>query len=304
MRSIASCYSEHAIKVSDSYCSGHSNQAYLSPNLAPLSTPKTITCIYKAKISSSERNLLITLTWCNNLIGQGLTVNVGGENQPSTPSEFIDSNSHQLRKNKGCKTFKSCDSEIQVYWDVSNAKYVNGPEPSTRFSVMVLIDSELCLLLGDMNEHDQLEAPKFSLVSRSETFIGSTVYSTKAQFCDSGLAHDILIKCSGDEELGGWRNPVLSVCIDQKKVFQVKKLRWNFRGNQIIFLDGLLVDMMWDLHDWLFKQTSGCAVFMFRTRSGLDSRLWLEEKNSGGLEHKEKEKAEFSLVICACKSPD
>ncbi|XVF76267.1 hypothetical protein PTKIN_Ptkin13bG0252600 [Pterospermum kingtungense] len=298
MRSIASCYSEHAIKVSDSYCSGPSNKAYLSPNLAP-STPNTVTCMYKAKISSSQRNLLITLTWCNNLIGQGLTVNVG-ENL-STPSEF-NSNSHQLRKNKGCKTFKSCNSDIEVYWDVSNARYINGPEPSTRFSVMILIDSELCLLLGDMNEEQQ-PAPKFSLVSRSETFIGSTVYSTKAQFCDTGLAHDILIKCSGEEEEEGWRNPVLSVCIDQKKVFQVKRLRWNFRGNQIIFVDGLLVDMMWDLHDWLFKQTSGCAVFMFRTRSRLDSRLWLEEKSSG-LEQMEKERPEFSLLICACKSPD
>ena len=303
MRSIASCYSEHAIKVSDSYCSGPSSQAYLSPNLAP-STPNTVTCIYKAKISS-QRNFLITLTWCNNLIGQGLTINVG--ESLSTPSKF-NSNSHQLRKNKGSKTFKSCNSEIEVFWDVSNAQYINGPEPSTRFSVIVLVDSELCLLLGDMNEEPHVKkiqseqpAPKFSLVSRSENFIGSTVYSTKAQFCDTGLAHDILIKCSGEEE--GWRNPVLSVCIDQKKIFQVNRLRWNFRGNQIIFLDGLLVDMMWDLHDWLFKQTSGYAVFMFRTRSGLDSRLWLEEKSSS-LEQKEKERAEFSLLICACKSPD
>ncbi|XVE76024.1 hypothetical protein DITRI_Ditri12bG0139800 [Diplodiscus trichospermus] len=305
MRSIASCYSEHAIKVSDSYCSGPSNQAYLSPNLAP-STPNTVTCIYKVKISS-QKNLLITLTWCNNLMGQGLTINVS--ESLSSPSKFV-SNSHQLRKNKGSKTFKSCNSEIEVFWDVSNAQYMNGPEPSTRFSVIVLVDSELCLLLGDMNEEvrqkkiqsEQQPAPKFSLVSRSEYFIGSTVYSTKAQFCDTGLAHDILIKCSGEEE--GWRNPVLSVCIDQKKIFQVKRLRWNFRGNQIIFLDGLLVDVMWDLHDFLFKQTSGRAVFMFRTRNGLDSRLWLDEKSSSSLEQREKEKAEFSLLICACKSPD
>ncbi|XWS43457.1 hypothetical protein CRYUN_Cryun16bG0105600 [Craigia yunnanensis] len=302
MRSIASCYSEHAIKVSDSYCSGPSSQAYLSPNLAP-STPNTVTCTYKAKISS-QRNLLITLLWCNNLIGQGLMINFG--ESLSTLSKF-NPTSHELRKNKGSKTFKSCNSEIEVIWDVSNAQYINGPEPSTRFSVIVLVDSEICLLIGDMNElhvkkiQSEEPAPKFSLVSRSENFTGSTVYSTKAQFCDTGLSHDILIKCGGGEE--GWRNPVLSVCVDQKKIFQVKRLRWNFRGNQIIFLDGLLVDMMWDLHDWFFKQTSGCAVFMFRTRSGLDSRLWLEEK-SNSLEQKEKERAEFSLLICACKSPD
>ncbi|OMO82088.1 hypothetical protein CCACVL1_12085 [Corchorus capsularis] len=267
MRSIASCYSEHAIKVSDSYCSG-----------------------------------------------QGLTINVNetlSSSSSSSPSATkFNSNSQELRTEKGSKTFKSCNSEIEVIWDVSDAQYMNGPEPSTRFYVIVLVDSKLCLLLGDMMNEEllhiqkiQSEKPKFSLVSRSEKFIGNSVYSTKVQFCDNGLAHDILIKCSGEEE--GWRNPVLSVCIDQKRIFQVKRLRWNFRGNQIIFLDGLLVDMMWDLHDWLFKQTSGgCAVFMFRTRSGFDSRLWLEEK--GSLEHKDQKEQsdQFSLLICACKSPD
>ncbi|XVF55656.1 hypothetical protein PTKIN_Ptkin06aG0054100 [Pterospermum kingtungense] len=273
MRSIASCYSEHAIKVSDSYCSGPSTQAYLSPNLVP-STPNTVTCLYKAKVS--QRNLLITLTWCNNLIGQGLTINVGGS--LSTSSKFS-SNSIELRKNKGWKTFKSCSSEI---------------ENSVYFSGDIKIQSE------------QQPVPKFSLVSRSENFTGSSVCSTKARFCDKGLVHDILIKCGGDEEdEEGWRNPVLCVCIDQKKVVQVKRLRWNFRGNQIIFLDGLLVDMMWDLHDWVFKQTSGgCAVFMFRTRSGLHSRLWLEEKKSSFEDQKEEEIAEFSLLIFASKTPD
>ncbi|XVE61535.1 hypothetical protein DITRI_Ditri06bG0048300 [Diplodiscus trichospermus] len=299
MRSIASCYSEHAIKVSDSYCSGPSSQAYLSPNVAP-STPNTVKCIYKANISS-QWHILITLIWRNNLNGQGLMINVG---ESLSAQSKLDSNSHQLRKNKGSKSFKSCNSEIEVFWDVSNALYFNGPEPSSRFSVMVLVDSELCLLLGDMNEELQA-TPKFSLVSRSENFTGSTVYSTKAQFSDTGMAHDILIKCSGEEEEERRRNPVLSVCIDQKKIFQVKRLRWNFRGNQVIFLDGLLVDMMWDLHDWLFKQTSGCAVFMFRTRSGLDSKLWLEEKcSTSGSFEQEKERAEFSLLFCACKSPD
>ncbi|CAI0454141.1 unnamed protein product [Linum tenue] len=61
-------------------------------------------------------------------------------------------------------------------------------------------------------------------------------------------------------------------------------MQWNFRGNQTIFVDGLLVDLMWDVHDWFFHPEAttatapAAAVFMFRTRSGLDSRLWPEEK--------------------------
>ncbi|XP_050380449.1 uncharacterized protein LOC126797770 [Argentina anserina] len=171
-----------------------------------------------------------------------------------------------------------------------------------------MADSELGVILGDKIEEvldlkkymTVISQKKFSLVSRSENVSGNAVYSTRAQFCDSGIAHDIVIKCDRDDE-GGSKSPVLTVSIDKKKIFQVKRLKWNFRGNQAIFLDGLLVDLMWDIHDWLCNPKSGRAVFMFRTRSGLDSRLWLEEKV---LEYKGQDRPEFSLVICACKSPD
>lgn len=112
---------------------------------------------------------------------------------------------------------------------------------------------------------------KFSLVSRQEHFSGNTLYSTKAQFCDSGNIHDVLIRCSGESE--GLKHPVLSVYVDINMVTRVKRLQWNFRGNQSIFVDGLLVDLMWDVHDWFFNPASGIALFMFRTRSGIDSRL-------------------------------
>ncbi|KAJ9184432.1 hypothetical protein P3X46_004160 [Hevea brasiliensis] len=303
MRSLATCYSEHAIKISDSYCSsGPSNQAYLSLYQTP-SIPNAVSCLYKVKLLS-QKSLLITLTWCNKLLSQGLSINIS--DSISSPSKIND-NFHHLQRSKGSKTFHSCNSKIEVFWDISAAYYDTGPEPISGFYVVVLVDSELCLLLGDRDEETpslqalKTKSPqsKSSVVSRSEHFSGNSIYSTKAQFCDSGIAHDILIKCSGEED--GLKNPVLSVCIDNKMIFQVKRLKWNFRGNQIIFLDGLLVDVMWDLHDWFFKETSGYAVFMFRTRSGLDSRLWLEEKNLG---QKGQDRAEFSLLICACKNPE
>ncbi|KAB2631609.1 hypothetical protein D8674_009128 [Pyrus ussuriensis x Pyrus communis] len=304
MRRIATCYSEHAIKVSDSYCSGPSNQAYVTPKLTP-SIPNEVSCLYRARLSTQNR-ILITLTWFNKFTAQGVTVTVG--DNKSQPSKS-DSDSHKLEDQKGTLAFQSCNTKIEVFWDLSTANYDSGPEPATGFFVMVLADSELCLLLGDKVEQvldlekykTIMSQKKFTLVSRSEHFSGSAVYATKAQFRDTGLSHDIVIKCDQPEEPGS-KSPVLSVCIDKKKVFQVKRLRWNFRGNQTIFLDGLLVDLLWDIHDWLFNPKSGVAVFMFRTRSGLDSRLWLEDKN---LEKKGQESAdEFSLLICACKRPD
>ncbi|KAK6943986.1 Protein of unknown function DUF868, plant [Dillenia turbinata] len=205
-----------------------------------------------------------------------------------------------LRMIKGNRSFELDNIKFEVFWDLSTAKYNSGPEPSDNFYVAIFADSELSLVLGDleMNLKSAYPVAEFSLISRSEHFYGNAIYSTKAQFCERGNVHDILIKCSGDYE-GNKRNSVLSVCFDKKEVIRVKRLHWNFRGNQTIFIDGLLVDMMWDVHDWFFT-SSGCAVFMFRTRSGLDSRLWLEEKT---LEHKGHDRVEFSLLISASKNP-
>lgn len=302
MRSIATCYSEHAIKVSDSYCSGPSSQAYLISNLTP-SIPHEVTCIYKAELSTGKQ-LLVTLTWSNNLTGRGFAINFGENPSKSNQSKLSSSYKQRLEKNKGIKTIQFYNFEVEVFWDTSTAEYDKRPEPINGYYVIVLVDSELGLVLGDKDDDldvkktkTGISKAKFSLVCRSEHFSGIAVCSTKAKFCDTGIAHDIVIKCGGEYQ--GSKSSVLSVFIDTKVVFRVKRLRWNFRGNQAIFLDGSLVDMMWDVHDWVFNPTSGYAIFMFRTRSGLHSRLWLEEKI---LEHKGQERAEFSLLICACKN--
>lgn len=308
MRSIASCYNEHAIRVSDSYCSRPSNQAYLCPELNP-STRDSVTCMYKLSLIKTQKQLFITITWAKKLLGQGFTITISNSEHSLSPSNNK-SNARQLRKNKGNETFQSQNFQVQVLWDLSDAKYEEGPEPVGAFYVVVLVDSELGLRLGDKNSLieellSNLDAKEanFSLVSRSETFSGTTVYATKAKFSQTGSSHDILIRCGAEAERGEPKGHVLSVCVDKKTMFQVKRLRWNFRGNQTIFVDGLVVDMMWDVHDWLFNSNSASsAVFMFRTRSGLDSRLWLEEKSLHA--HKEQDKIGFSLLICACKNND
>ncbi|KAK7337191.1 hypothetical protein VNO77_17753 [Canavalia gladiata] len=301
MRGIASCYNEHAIRVSDSYCSRPSNDAYVCPKLNPSTTRDSVTCIYKVNLVKTQQQLFITLTWTKKLIGQGFNITITSSQH--SPSKF---NSRQLRKSKGNETFHSHNFQVQVLWDLSVARYEEGPEPVSGFYVVVLVDSELGLNLGDNKEIEELlgldvKAPKFCMVSRSEEFSGSAVYATKAKFSETGIAHDILIKCGVEEEGSNSKSHhVLSVCVDKKTMFQVKRLRWNFRGNQTIFVDGLVVDMMWDVHDWIFNHNSASAVFMFRTRSGLDSRLWLEEKTLQT--HKEHDRIGFSLLICACKN--
>ncbi|PSS15962.1 Autophagy-related protein [Actinidia chinensis var. chinensis] len=303
MRNIATCYSEHAIKVSDSYCSGpsSSSQSYLSPTLIP-PIQDSVTCLYTAKLST-KKHLLISLTWSNPQT-LALTITI-----PNDPFKFT-TKPHQFRTPKGTKKIESPNSKIEIHWDLSAAKFDSGPEPVTGFFLLVVVDSELTLRLGDAHNGvvpdveianvPGVKIAKSALLSRREQFFGSGLYSCRAKFCDTGTWHDVSVKFNGGEnlELGVW--------IDRKNVVMIKRLQWNFRGNQTIFVDGVVVDLMWDVHDWFFSNNSvvsGCycggAVFLFRTRSGYDSRLWLEEKN---LEQKD-ERIGFSLLICACKSP-
>ncbi|XP_061345429.1 uncharacterized protein LOC133291217 [Gastrolobium bilobum] len=297
---LVSCFSENAVNVSHSSCSSYSNNACISPNLAP-SIQNSVSSVYKT-IISNQKQLLITVTWCKSHSNQGLTISFGDE-EPVAAAFRLNTNSRFFRKKKGSKLLESDESKVEVFWDLSNAKYDTGPEPVDGFYVAILVDAELGLILGDMAEEAVTKKlktrtllAKVSLLSRREHCSGNTLYTTKAQFCDTGTLHDILIRCSGENE--GLKSPVLSVCIDKKTVIRVKRLQWNFRGNQTIFVDGLLVDLLWDVHNWFFNPASGYAVFMFRTRSGLDSRLWLEEKST----LKDKDRVEFSLLIYACKS--
>ncbi|CAN4100748.1 unnamed protein product [Withania somnifera] len=290
MRDFASCFNDYAVQVSDTSCSSYSNSACIPPSLIP-SIQNTVHCVYKVTLSS-KKQVLITISWCKTNVTQGLSVHFGDD--PSNVFK-LNTNSRLFRKKKG----------VEVLWDLCAARYLTGPEPIDGYYVLVIVDSQLGLILGDMAEEASLRRlkngtpmAKFSLVSRQEHFSGNTIYSTKAQFCDSGNIHDVLIRCSGENE--GLKHPVLSVYIDKKMVIRVKRLQWNFRGNQSIFVDGLLVDLMWDVHDWFFNPASSIALFMFRTRSGMDSRLWLDDKEK--LLLKDQEKVEFSLLIYASKS--
>ncbi|KAL1204172.1 hypothetical protein V5N11_026669 [Cardamine amara subsp. amara] len=329
MRDLVSCFSENSINVthplsssslsslslsSSLLCSKYtSSNACISPSLIP-SIQTSITSIYRI---ISPKHLIIKVTWCNPHNNNGLSISVSSTDQNPSTSLKLNTSSRFFRKKKGNKSLDSDLGKIEVFWDLSSAKYDSslGPEPINGFYVIVLVDGQLGLLLGDSSEETlrkkgfsgDIDFDFFSMVSRQEHFTGNnTFYSTKAKFIETGDSHEIVIRCNKETEGLKQSNhhhhyPVLSVCIDKKTVMKVKRLQWNFRGNQTIFLDGLLVDLMWDVHDWFFSNQESCgrAVFMFRTRNGLDSsRLWLEEKI---VKKDEQDKLDFSLLIYACK---
>lgn len=309
MRNLATCYSEHAIKVSDSYCSGNSNKIYVprSPTLIIPSIQDEVSLLYKLQLSSTKNFMFITLTWSTHNIDFAFTITINDHHSNSSKSFY-------LRKIKGSKKLEPFDIRMELIWDLTKATYEIGPEPVKGYFVAVLVNNEL-ISIGDHIEDLELKKlvldypiAKCSLVSRNERFLGNVEYSSRAKFFDTGMWHDILITCVPDDKRTN-NSLSMCVCIDKKDVIHVERLRWNFRGNQTVFLDGMLVDLMWDVHDWFFKSNpesnsnkksrSRAGIFLFRPRNGLDSRLWLEDKN---MDDKE-EKVGASLLICACKNP-
>ncbi|KAL3623383.1 hypothetical protein CASFOL_032199 [Castilleja foliolosa] len=292
MKSIGFCYSEQAVKVSNSHSSSIQHDSSMA----------TTNC-YIVKLSTGKQ-FLIKLTWSKS----GFSIAVS-EYFPFCPSKKGEKYT-LLQSARGTKCFELKSSKIEVYWDFCRAKYGSGPEPETGFYVLVLVESEMGLFLGDMEHEKQvvsgIDSAEFKLISRCEVFSGYACYSGRARFCETGKCHDISIRFDVS------RNSSLSVSVDEKSVVEVKRLRWNFRGNQTIFVDGLLVDLMWDLRDWLFgpllssssSSRLGHGVFLFRTRSGLDSRLWLEEKKIDVEKDDDQLNVGFSFMICAYKNPD
>ena len=142
----------------------------------------------------------------------------------------------------------------------------------------------MVLLLGDLKKEackkidsdyacaDHSEAV---FIAKREHIFGKKFYGAKAQFCDKGQVHDVRIEC----DTLGLNDPCLVIRIDSKTVMQVKQLKWKFRGNHTILVDGIPVEVFWDVHNWLFGNAMGDAVFMFQTCISTE-KLWSSSQSS------------------------
>jgi len=172
-------------------------------------------------------------------------------------------------KRKGSKNLEVQSGKIDIFWDLSCAKFGSGPEPLEGFYLAVVFNKELVLLLGDLKKEACKKIDSdcaFShggtvFVAKREHIFGKKFYGAKAQFCDKGQVHDVTIEC----DTVGFNDPSLVIRIDSKTVMQVKRLKWKFRGNHTILVDGVPVEVFWDVHSWLFGNAIGNAVFMFQT---------------------------------------
>ncbi|CAN6203357.1 unnamed protein product [Urochloa humidicola] len=241
-----------------------------------------VTCLYHARLAGRPCALSVTWTRGGGLARQATAAAAVGVVAVDAASGDtlcrVDVKPWLFAKHKGSKTLDftagtgAGASKVDVFWDLSGVRFggTTSPEPVEGFYVAVVCDGEMVLLLGDMRKEAFRKtgagrpAADTLLVARREHVVGKKVFSAKAQFFHHGRCHDIVIEC--DTATAAKDNdPCLVIHIDRRPVMRVRRLAWKFRGNQTVLVDGLPVEVFWDVHGWLFGTTTSNAVFMFQT---------------------------------------
>ncbi|KAD5508426.1 hypothetical protein E3N88_16129 [Mikania micrantha] len=169
---------------------------------------------------------------------------------------------------------------IQIHYDLSRAKFGSGPEPVSGFYIAVTVDGEMALLVGD-SPKQALSKSKSTIFNKTQitvlrrehvSGICNKKYTTKATF--RGKTREITIDCTRVAGPGTGEDSRLYFSVDNKRVLVLKHLQWKFRGNERIEIDGVNIQISWDVHNWLVEEDesdAGYALFMFRfEKSGFD----------------------------------
>lgn len=253
MRDFASCLSQSAVQVAHSSSSSGQN---------------FVQSAYVARLR--DKRCVVTVTWSKVAMGQAFAIAIHDYSNRCLCKAEV--KPWLFSKRKGSKVMELDSGNVEIIWDLSAAKFAAGPEPLEGFHVALLYGLEVVLVLGNLSkEEDHRVLSDAShcdavMIARKEHIYAKKMYSAKARFLDIGQIHHISIEC----DMAGVRDPCLEIRIDKKKVLHLKRLAWKFRGNQTIYVDGLPVEVLWDVHDWLFGSTNGCAVFLFQSGQSME----------------------------------
>ncbi|XP_044969743.1 uncharacterized protein LOC123429825 [Hordeum vulgare subsp. vulgare] len=278
MRDLASCLSQSGVQVA-------------RPSSSSAKT--MVQCAYQARLRG--KSCRVTVTWSKAAMGQALAVAIH-----DSSGRFLCKTEIKpwlFSKRKGSKSMEVDGGTLDVLWDLSSAKFVGGPEPLEGYYVALIFDLEAVLVLGDMYHKVSSNAlPSDAvMIARKEHTYGKKVYCTKARFSDIDQHHNITIEC----DTSGTKDPSLEIRVGKKRVLQVKRLAWKFRGNQTFYVDGLPVEVLWDVHDWLFGSSNGCAVFLFQ--SGRSMQKFLSRPSSQDEKERQVGRFGFTLILHAWK---
>ncbi|KAJ4833418.1 hypothetical protein Tsubulata_016410 [Turnera subulata] len=221
----------------------------------------SVTFIYEANVVGLSRN--VTITWSKNVMNYSLVISV--EN-PSDESQYytckIDLKAWQFWGKKGLKSFDVDGKRVDVYWDFRQAKFSSNPEPSSDYYVAMVYEEEVVLLIGDL-EKDAFKRIKKRpsvvdpvLLCKKENVYGKRSFCTKAMLHNGRAEHDVAIEFS----LSGLGDPEMWISVDGYEVIHVMNLHWRFRGNENVTFNDVVVEIFWDVHDWVYNSNSTPAA--------------------------------------------
>ncbi|KAG8058418.1 hypothetical protein GUJ93_ZPchr0002g26540 [Zizania palustris] len=252
----------------------------------PPSSSATAQCftvsVYRAKINGAPR--LVTAVWNKNLINQSFTISIDRHNAAAAGEDGVGDDGPLTHKvelkpwpfwsKKGLKTLDVDDDRLDIFWDLRSAKFsASSPEPAGGYYVALVSQEEVILVLGDgkKNAYKRTKSrPSLEdavLVCRRESVFGRRSFAARARL-DATTAdgkkdkdHEIVIETS----LAAARDPEMTITVDGVVLVHVKSLQWKFRGNETVLVDQAPVQLLWDVHDWIFAgQPVSQAVFIFK----------------------------------------
>ncbi|KAL9248032.1 hypothetical protein vseg_021397 [Gypsophila vaccaria] len=207
-----------------------------------------ITCIYSTSLFDSSTH--VTLTWSKTPSSHTLTIyapDYFSATLSLLPSAFF-------RSRSGSKSIRLSHSpdRLRVYYDFTRARPARpgSAEPGSGFYLALARAGRVGFRLGDMDAElarrdgagrpgDPALPPR--MVSRREHVFGRRCFATRAEFLGLGPGRTLEIECSGG---------AMKVKFDGETKLHVKKLAWKFRGNEKIFIDGVMVEFYWDVFNW------------------------------------------------------
>ncbi|XP_021274304.1 uncharacterized protein LOC110409322 [Herrania umbratica] len=224
-----------------------------------------VTLVYQTNILGYWRN--VTIMWCKNLMNHALSIMVNSMEGDAQYSCKIDLKPWHFWSKKGYKSFDVEGKQVDVYWDLRSAKFTTGPEPVAEYYVALVADEEVVLLLGDYKKkaykrtksRPALVEPL--LFYKQENVFAKKSFATRAKFDERRKEHDIVVESSTN----GFKDPEMWISMDGVVLIHIRNLQWKFRGNQTVLVDKQPVQVLWDVHDWLFTSPgTGHGLFIFK----------------------------------------
>lgn len=227
----------------------------------------TVTCIYQANIGGYWRN--VSVLWCKNYMNHTLHLtidSIGGDCQYHCK---IDVKPWHFWSKKGYKSFDVDGHQVEISWDLRAAKFSGSPEPSSDYYIALVSNEEVVLFIGDYKrkaykriKSRQALVDAMPLVKKENVFAKKT-FSTKARFDEMRKESEVVVESWSSSN--GSKEPEMWVSIDGVVLIHVKNLQWKFRGNQTVMVDKQPIQVLWDVHDWLFSSSgSGPGLFIFK----------------------------------------